>query len=522
MSATRSRRRPRSRRQDVLQKPAGVIHPRVQKVGPEHFGIVSMDCAKKRSKWMLADFFGNILVPPTHVEHNRPGFEAAIAQLRAAIHKHDLRDLIVAIERTGRYHQPPKRAYAAAGFEVRIVHPFTSKQFRLPRDPDDKTDDNDLPAIRLAAINGFALLEQPLDETSKTSQLVARHRRDLVQKCSTLCCQIREHLDAALPGLAACFGTLWESDTAWHLIRQFDSPKAFVDAGVAGLRRSLHHADIQFHQRTLDRILDWASQAAQPDLGALQHRTIALALDDDRQRKTQEIMASERQSAALLVRTPYVRLLACPGINVVNAAEYAGEMGPMPHYANARAITGRAGLCPSRYQSDEVDKAGPLRKRCNRRLRAALMIIADCLIACNDHFKELATKWREQGKKAGSTRVKIAMRFARISFQVVAGGLDFQHPSMQNRHYILDKLNVFHKEHQTPMADVLRDLQAAIEQLPRAAYAAEAVPLAEELEKIKAGRRYGPQPLADILPIVLARLGVVPLESKKSGEKDLR
>src|SRR5437763_13237981 len=100
MSAARTHRRTRSRRPDVLQKPAGVIHPRVQKVGPEHFGIVSIDCAKKRSKWMLADFFGNILIAPTALEHNRPGFEAAIAQLRAAIQKHDLRDVIIAIERT--------------------------------------------------------------------------------------------------------------------------------------------------------------------------------------------------------------------------------------------------------------------------------------------------------------------------------------------------------------------------------------------------------------------------------------
>jgi transposase len=522
MSATRSRRRSRSRRQDVLQKPAGVIHPRVQKVGPEHFGIVSLDCAKQRSKWMLTDFFGNILIAPTVVEHNRPSFDAAIAQLRAAIQKHDLRDLIVALERSGRYHHPPKRAFAAAGFEVRIVHPFTTKQFRLPRDPDNKTDDNDLAAIGVAAINGFALLEQPLDETYKTLQLVIRHRRDLVQKNSILCCQIREHLDAALPGLAACFGKFWESDTAWHLIRQFASPKEFVDAGLDGLRRSLDRADIQFHQRTLVTILDWAQQAAAPDLGAVQHRKIALALDDDRRRKTQEILEIERQSAALLVRTPYVLLMACPGINVVSAADYAGEMGPMQHYANSRAITGRAGLCPCRYQSDEVDNAGPLRKRCNRRLRAVLMNIADSLIGCNDHFKKLAKTWREQGKKAGRTRVKIALRFARISFQIVAGQQVFQHPSMQGRHYILDKLNVFHKEHQTPMADVLRDLQAAVEQLPRAAHAAEAAPLAEELEKIKAGRRYGPQPLADILPIVLARLGVTPVESKVSGEKDPR
>jgi hypothetical protein len=93
---------------------------------------------------------------------------------------------------------------------------------------------------------------------------------------------------------------------------------------------------------------------------------------------------------------------------------------------------------------------------------------------------------------------------------------------MQGRHYLLDKLNVFHREHETPMADVMRDLKAAVEQLPRAEHAAEAAPLVEELEKIKAGRRYGPQPLADILPIVLARLGVVPVESKASGEKDLR
>jgi len=254
----------------------------------------------------------------------------------------------------------------------------------------------------------------------------------------------------------------------------------------------------------------------------VQHRKIALALDDDRQRKTKEILEIERQSAELLVRTPYVRLMACPGVNVVSAAEYAGEMGPIQHYANSRAITGRAGLCPSRYQSDEVDKSGKLRKRCNRRLRAVLMTIADCLIGCNDHFKSLAKKWHAQGKKAGRTRVKVALRFARISFQIVAGRQVFQHPSLQGRHYILDKLNVFHKEHQTPMADVMRDLKAVIDHLPRAEYAAEAAPLAEELEKIKAGRRYGPQPLADILPIVLARLGVVPLESKQSGEKDLR
>jgi len=103
------------------------------------------------------------------------------------------------------------------------------------------------------------------------------------------------------------------------------------------------------------------------------------------------------------VQTPYVLLLSFPGINVVSAADFASEMGPIEHYANAKSITGRAGLRPSRYQSDQVDKAdGPLVRHCNRALRAAILGIADNLILCNHHFQALATQWAGQGKDRGT------------------------------------------------------------------------------------------------------------------------
>src|SRR4029453_8278342 len=116
----------RSRRPTSVAKPSGSIHPRVQKVGPEHFGIVAVDCAKARSKWMLPDFYGTIITPPPSVEHTRPGLDHFVAQIRQANTDQDLRDLIVAIERTGNYHRPVQRAAAAAGFETRIVHPLAS------------------------------------------------------------------------------------------------------------------------------------------------------------------------------------------------------------------------------------------------------------------------------------------------------------------------------------------------------------------------------------------------------------
>jgi hypothetical protein len=370
---------------------------------------------------------------------------------------------------------------------------------------------------------GFALIETELDETWKTLQLLIRHRRDLVFKMSLVCCQVREHLDAAFPGFAACFDKLWDSACAWHLVRHFTAPQDILAAGLTRLCRSLDDAGVRYQCRTIQRVLEWAAAAAAPDLAAAQHRLIALALNDDRARKNQEILGLERQIAARLVQTPYILLLSFPGINVVSAADYAGEMGPMPNYANHRCITGRAGLRPCRYQSDQVDRAnGPLVHNCNRKLRAAILGIADNLICCNHHFNVLHHHWKAAGKDARDIRICVADRFCRISFHMVAGHQVFRHPAVQGRHYILDKLTAFHREHETPGPELLRDLEAAIAQLPRTEYQAEAGPLHEELEKIQAGRRRGPQLLGDILPIVLARLGVGAVQSTASGEEDPR
>lgn len=51
----------------VLGKPSGQILERVKQAGLEHFGIVGVDCAKDRSKWMLADFYERVLIPPASV-----------------------------------------------------------------------------------------------------------------------------------------------------------------------------------------------------------------------------------------------------------------------------------------------------------------------------------------------------------------------------------------------------------------------------------------------------------------------
>lgn len=498
----------------VLQKPTGQLTARVQAVGPEHFGIACFDCAKARSRWFLADFYGRVLLAPATVAHTKGDLQAALDRLHQAQHQHDLRDLVVALERTGEYHRPPQRAFRQAGFDTRLVHPFTTKQYRQPADPGNKTDDTDLAALFRATTHGFGLCEPDWPALYVSLRLFRRHRRDLVDKTSSLRCQLREVLHAALPGYAECFGHLWESAVALELARQFPSADALRQAGLTGLQHFMDHTHLLYRKDALHTVLAWAAQAPPAHAHHADWQRILVSLDDDRREKTRQIQALERLLAQLVVQTPYVLLLAIPGVNVVTVADLAGELGPLGLYANANAITGRAGLMPSRHQSDLVDcPNGPLRRRGHRRLRAVLMQTADNLVLHNHVFRAQAEQWRRAGKDARWLRVKVAKHFSRLAYAVVAGGRLFPHPCWQPRHYLLGKLLEFHAGHDTPLAEQRQDLEHAIAQLSPATRAEEAVPLRARLEEL-AQRKRGPQPLAEIIPLVLARLGARVVQSE--------
>jgi hypothetical protein len=98
-----------------VHRPQGVLSPRVEKAGPQRFGVVCCDCHKGCSKWMLCDFYGKVLSEPQELRHTRGHFQAALAQRAQVRQEHRLKDLIVVVERTGNYPWPVKSAFAQAG-----------------------------------------------------------------------------------------------------------------------------------------------------------------------------------------------------------------------------------------------------------------------------------------------------------------------------------------------------------------------------------------------------------------------
>ena len=510
--------KPRSRQS--LQKPNGVISPRVRKVGGEHFGIVCVDPAKHRSEWMMADYFGNLLIEPRTVEHQSTFFKVAIEMIRQAQQQHNIQDTIVVVERTGNYYLFPKRAFAGAGFETRVVHPFATKQYRMPADPGNKTDENDLYAQHRAAVAGFGLCELELEPPYRELQLRARHRRNLVERAASLACQIRDHLHLAMPGYAGLFSRPLECPTALAIAARCESPAKLLQLGQKRLSRHLSKSKVRHQIRTIEKVLAWAAQAADdPIQDGPMHHAIWTDLHELYQHFHQRITELERPLASDVVQTPYVRLMAIPGINVVSVAELAAEMGPISAYANANAITGRAGLFPSRYQSDQTDNdRGAIIRQANRRLRCVLMRIADNLACHCAYYRGQAEVDKARGVDKRASRVKIANRFSRLILACVAGDQPMRHPCFQKPDSILDKLRRFHQEHGTSMDVLLADLEAAVEQLPYNTCNHEAEIVAEVLQQHQRRRR-GAELIGDVLPAVLARLNLRINEANKNGDR---
>ncbi len=513
-----ARSNPRNRRN--LQKPGGVIGPRVKKVGGDKFAIVCVDPAKQRSEWMMADYFGNLLIEPQTLQHQGAFFKSAVELIRQVQQQHNIQDTIVVVERTGNDYLPPKRAFASAGFDTRVVHPFATKQYRMPADPGNKTDETDLYAQHRAAVAGFGLCEYELESPYRELQLRTRHRRNLVEKAAAVACQIREHLHLAMPGYANLFDRLFDRQTALAIARQCDSPAKLLQFGQAKLSQHLHKNKIRHQVRTIERVLAWAAQAVHENIqDGPMHHAIWTDLHELYTLFQRQISALERELAGDLVQTPYVRLLAIPGINVVSAADLVGEMGPMKRYANANAITGRAGLYPSRHQSDQTDNAsGPIIRQANRRLRCALMRIADNLACHCAYYRGQADVDESRGVDKRASRVKIAKRFSRLALACVAGNEPMRHPCFQQPDSILEKLRRFHHEHETSMDLLLADLETTVGQLPYDTRNREAEIVADVLQQ-HTHRRRGVRAIGDLLPAVLARLKINTTNEKENGDR---
>ncbi len=147
------------------------------------------------------------------------------------------------------------------------------------------------------------------------------------------------------------------------------------------------------------------------------------------------------------------------------------------------------------------------------------MRIADNLACHCGYYRGQADADQARGVDKRACRVKIAKRFSRLALACVAGDQPMRHPAFQKPDSILEKLRHFHHVHETPLDRLLADLEKCVEQLPYHTRNHEAEIVADVLQK-QTKRHRGGVAIGELLPAVLARLGVITEDStEETGDR---
>lgn len=520
---SRNSRKGRGRGTKCRKKIDDSLRLRVRKIGGDKFGVMVVDSSKKNVEVWLTDFYGVPLWDESRtIPITRGNLNELVNVVRGSCREYGLKDLVVGIEQTGRYHLPVKRELERL-WDVKMIHPFVTKQLRQPASPGVKTDGVDLEAMTRAIIGGYGDDQQALPLLYAKWRLLNRAREDDVDRRRRLKQQCQERLNAFMPGYAALFKDIWKSRAALAIVKLYGSARRLSVTDVEDVRGKLRSKGMRMMRPTINRVLAWAADAPSPDPGGALNRRIWGDSVRQIEHIERDVLRYEREMVSYLVQTPFVLLLGISGINVVSASGYGSEVGPITHYIKPSHLNGRAGLFPSRYQSDETDCAdGPMVGGRNARLRDAVMEIVMNLIRHNDYFQGWAALREQRGWITKKIHIAVANRFNRIAFHVVAGRMLFDHPSIGKSHPVLKKVAVFSLTHGIK-PDATMDLVAkAAGQLPGDAVESELLLLEEGLANLPTSEGVPAGTLKEALQLLPSLAGRINHSCKHLGGDDNR
>jgi len=493
----------------------------VREIGGDKFGVLVVDSSKKNAEVWLTDFYGEPLWKESRTFPITDGHLAEMINVvRGTCRERGLKDLVVGIEQTGRYHRPIQRALARR-WEVKAIHPFVTKQLRQPASPGVKIDGADLEAMSRAIISGYGDDQRAVPLLYTKWQLINRAREDAVDRRRRLKQQCQERLHAFMPGYATLFDHLWETPAAVAIAELYGSAKRLMATDADAIIEQLRGKGLRMMRPTINRVLAWAADAPSPDPGGALNRRIWSEDLRLMEQLGRAILRYERALAAYLAQTPFVLLLSIPGINVVSAAGYGSEVGPITQYIKPSHLNGRAGLFPSRYQSDATDCAdGPMVGGRNARLRNAVMEIVMNLILHNDHFQGWSDLRAQRGWPKKKIHVAIANRFNRMAYHMVAGRMLFDYPCLTKRHPVLKKVAVFSLVHGIKPVTTMSLVAKAARQLPADAVEGELTALEDGLANLPTSEGVPADTLKEAKLLLPALVSRIHHEYKHQGEDD--
>lgn len=267
------------------------------------------------------------------------------------------------------------------GCPARFVTPAAMHSMLRAVDPDRKCDEWDARVIAAVASGNPVLVKEPRARHLGLAAELSLYRVATKEK-TALMNMLHDRMLSESPAFErAVSGLGLDSGLALLLLRRWGGPLGLLRCGRANLRRAVLAARGMGPAAAARADAVWEAAASQRTLGEGAEeaegavRGLAAMLSDACSRAS----ASRARLESLLAGEPAAAILmSMPGVGVVTAATFMAEVGDASGFRSAAALAHYAGLSPRVAQSCASLDSASKSVSCNRRLRGAMILAANC------------------------------------------------------------------------------------------------------------------------------------------------
>lgn len=384
--------------------------------------VLALEIGKYNSKGLFSNMVGDLILQEFEFPHSLRGYQFLKTQIQTALTKAQAKELFIGMEGTGHYHENLALQLRADGLCVEILHPYDSKHERENKSA--KTDSIDLPGIARMIITNKGRRALLIQGTYNKLKVVERSRRKLVQMSTSLKNRITSLVDRIFPGYwpkdpdEEIFSNHW-GKASLLLLEHYPHPKQILMLGEEKLVKFLKKHNTKLGQESAKALMQAAQNSLSRPVNDVDSHCLTLkCLIRVFQEVTSNILEIESEMGRLLLQTPGVYLLSIPGISVLFAAEFVGEIGPIDRFSHPGQIMNFAGHVPYVYQSAEFQALGlGLTKKGAKGLRPLLNQIALSLNAhCPQFHSYYQAKHLQKSDRPGISKIATANKFIRLAF----------------------------------------------------------------------------------------------------------
>jgi len=354
--------------------------------------VVGVDIAKETQWARFVDYRGLELGYALKFQNNKNGFESILSRIETISKNKKLQDVIVGMEPTGHYWKPLANYLIMNGKTVVMVNPYhTKKAKELDDNSQTKSDFKDaLTIAKLVRDGRYYEVYMPQDIFAEL-RVLSNSRISLMKRYNALKNTITAVMDEYFPEIEMVFKNYLKGKASMQILKSCPFPSIVLKLGVDGVLVEIKKAVKKtVGRKKAEELVEAARNSIGVNYGTLSAKLkIGLMIEELELLAKQLEQIQQAMELALIDTGIKEIILSIPGIGVVSAASFLGEIGDPMRFDDPRQISKMAGYNLVESSSGNSKSGTVISKRGRKNLRSVLYLMAMTMVSVNSEMKEL-------------------------------------------------------------------------------------------------------------------------------------